>query len=93
MAKLDGKDAQAIALDALSWTLANDDRAQRFIALTGIDADTLRVSLADDRVLAGVLTYLEAHEPDMLACADAMGHPATALVAARIALTGGEPTA
>ena len=79
-------EAEAIALAALGWTLADDARAARLLALTGLDADALRAGLTDASLLAAVLGFLEAHEPDLVACADALNLDAAAIVAARARL-------
>jgi hypothetical protein len=74
---------EALALSALGWTLGDEGRAQRLLALTGLAPDDLRGRLGEPDLLAAVLRFLEAHEPDLLACAEALGVPATALVEAR----------
>lgn len=79
-------DEEALALGALGWTLSEDARAQRLIALTGLTPAGMRESLSDRDFLAAVLRFLEGHEPDLVACADALGVLPTALVAAREAL-------
>ncbi|MEL7445652.1 MAG: DUF3572 family protein, partial [Pseudomonadota bacterium] len=33
---------QVLALAALGWMLSDDDRAQRYLSLTGLDPDSLR---------------------------------------------------
>ncbi len=76
-------DAAAIALHALAWILSDDARAERLLVLTGLDADELRTRATEPAVLAATLAFLESHEPDLVACADAIGHPPQALVAAR----------
>lgn len=76
-------DAAAIALHALAWILSDDARAERLLVLTGLDADELRERATEPAVLAATLAFLESHEPDLVACADAIGHPPQALVAAR----------
>jgi hypothetical protein len=76
-------DPEALALSALAWTLADGDRAQRLLALTGLTGDDLRERLSDPGVLAAVLGFLEAHEPDLVACADALGVDPGALTEAR----------
>ena len=63
-------DAEAVALRALGWTLSDDARASRLLALTGLSPETLRQGLGEPRLLAAVLRFLEGHEPDLLACAD-----------------------
>jgi hypothetical protein len=65
-------DSMALALSALAWTLSDGPRAERLLALTGLDADELRTRADDPALLAAVLGFLESHEPDLLACADAL---------------------
>jgi hypothetical protein len=79
----DSDDPQATALAALAWILSDDQRAERLLALTGLDPATLRARAADPALLAALLGHLEAHEPDLIACADALGRDPAALVAAR----------
>jgi hypothetical protein len=74
------------ALRALAWTLAEPDRAARLLALTGLDPADLRTRAGDPATLAAVLGFVEAHEPDLVACADALDVPPAALVEARRAL-------
>ncbi|HEV7660333.1 MAG TPA: DUF3572 family protein [Allosphingosinicella sp.] len=79
-------DDEALALGALGWTLSDDARAARLLALTGVTPDLLRERLEDRAFLAAVLLFLEAHEPDLLACADALGVTPARLVVARAGL-------
>jgi hypothetical protein len=79
-------DAETIALGALGWVLADDARAERLLALTGLDPGTLRARVQERPFQAAVLLFLENHEPDLLACAEALGATPRALVAARAAL-------
>lgn len=76
-------DGATLALSALAWTLADQPRAERLLALTGLDADTLRARAGDPALLAAVLGFLASHEPDLLACADALDIAPEALVAAQ----------
>jgi hypothetical protein len=76
-------DPEALALSALGWVLADDARAQRLLALTGLTPDDLRDRLGAPSVQAAILGFLEAHEPDLVACADALGVAPAQLVAAR----------
>lgn len=72
-----------LALHAVAWLLGDDDRAARLVAVTGIAPGDLRRRLTEPAVLAAALGFLEAHEPDLIACADALGVPPAALVRAR----------
>ena len=76
-------DPETLALSALGWTLADEQRAQRLLALTGLTAADLRGRLGERSLLAAVLGFLEAHEPDLLACAEALEVAPVVLVAAR----------
>ena len=73
----------ALALAALGWTLGDDARAERLLALTGLDPESLRAGLGDRALLAAVLRFLEAHEPDLIACAEELGTNPAELVGAR----------
>jgi hypothetical protein len=73
----------ALALAALGWLLGDNVRAARLLAVTGLTPDGLRDGIADSAVLGAILAFLEAHEPDLIACAEAIGREPAALVAAR----------
>jgi len=76
----------ALALSALAWSLGEPDRAERLLALTGLDPADLRARAGEPALLAAVLTFLEAHEPDLIACAAAIESTPAALVRARMEL-------
>ena len=76
-------DAEAIALRALGWTLSDDARAARLLALTGLTPETLRRRIGEPDLLAALLRFLEAHEPDLVACAEAIGVTPLRLVETR----------
>ena len=77
-----GPDADIIALQALGWVLLDQDRAERLLALTGLDPRELRSGLEDPTMLASLLGFLANHEPDLIACAEAIGVTPDKLVAA-----------
>jgi len=79
-------DPAALALQALAWTLAEPARAARLLDTTGLTPDDLRTRAGDPAVLSAVLGFLEAYEPDLIACADGLGVPPAAIVAAHGAL-------
>ncbi len=76
-------DAAALALRALGWMLGEDQRAARFLALTGLNPEALRDRIGEPALLSASLRFLEAFEPDLIACADAIGVAPGELVAAR----------
>ena len=75
-------DPATLALQALVWTLAEPARAARLLSLTGLDPDDLRDSAGQIGTLSAVLGFLEAHEPDLIACAAELQVTPAALVAA-----------
>ena len=79
-------DAEALALAALAATLTDERRAQRFLDLTGLDANELRARAGERSLLAATLAFLEAHEPDLVAVAQAIGSKPEMLIAARAEL-------
>jgi hypothetical protein len=83
MRNQDTNDPATLALAALGWALGEPGRADRLLALTGLAPDDLRGRLGDPDLLAAVLRFLEAHEPDLLACAEALDVPPSELVGAR----------
>ena len=76
-------DAEALALAALAATLTDERRARRFLDLTGLDADELRARAGERGLLAALLAFLEAHEPDLVEVAQAIGSKPEKLVSIR----------
>ena len=72
----------ALALHALGWILADEPRAERLLGMTGLSPEGLRAALGDRATLAAILGFLAAHEPDLVACAEALDIDAEALAAA-----------
>ncbi|MCW4462803.1 DUF3572 domain-containing protein [Sphingomonas sp. BT-65] len=80
------EDATTLALAALGWTVSDGNRAQRLLDVTGLTPSDLRARAGEPAVLGAVLGFLEAHEPDLVACAEALGVEPAALVAAHARL-------
>lgn len=78
--------ADALALQALIWTLGDSARANRLLDLTGLTPDELRARLGEPALLAAAIGFLESHEPDLIACAEAIDATPAELVAARAVL-------
>lgn len=83
-------DPLTLALAALAATLGEPKRAQRFLDLTGIGTEELREKAADPELLAALLRFLEAHEPDLIEVAEGIGVRPGDLVQARQSLEGQE---
>lgn len=76
-------DAETLALNALAATLSDERRAQRFLDLSGIDTVELRRRAGQPALLAALIRFLEAHEPDLIAVAAQIGASPADLVSAR----------
>lgn len=64
------EEPETLALRALGWVLCDDRRAERLLALTGLDAVELRQRAGHPVILNAVIEFLRAHEPDLVACAE-----------------------
>jgi hypothetical protein len=63
--------------------LTNEKRARRFLDLTGLTPEQLRGRIETPALQLSVLEFLCAHEPDLLAAAEALGVDPAAIPAAR----------
>ncbi len=79
----DTNGAHALALNALVWVLGEPDRAERFLALTGLQGKDIRARIDDPALLDAVVGYLEGHEPDLVACARTLEVTPTTLLNVR----------
>ena len=89
MVKATPMDAQALGLFALATAVSDERRAMRFLDLTGIGTDELRRRAGDPRLLAALIAFLEAHEPDLISVASEIGVEPAALAATRRELERG----
>ena len=72
-----------MAFQALAWALMDETRAERLLSLTGLTPEGLRASINERGTQAAILSFLEAHEPDLIACAAVIGVSPAVLVHAR----------
>ncbi len=80
-------DPHAIAIDALAFIAADEERLSRFIALTGITPSLLREAAQQPDFLSGVLDHMLADESLLVAFASHAGLNPDAIVSAREALS------
>ena len=66
--------------------LEGEERAARYLELTGLDPDTLRAELDDPSILASGIEFLANYEPDLIRAAEALAVTPEELVAAKDAL-------
>ena len=79
-------DCDTLALNVLAVTLSDAPRAERFLAVTGLSPSGIRARAGDRTVLAACIAFLEAHEPDLISVAEALGLDPAKIVAARLEL-------
>ncbi|MGL4488828.1 MAG: DUF3572 domain-containing protein [Rhizobiaceae bacterium] len=83
-------DAESLSINALLWIAGDAAMMRRFLDLTGIEADQIRIAAQEPAFLAGVLKFILAHEPTLIAFAQSADiHPSTVGQALR-ALPGGD---
>lgn len=75
--------AKTLALAALGWILQDTERAERYLDLTGLDPDSLRIGLDDSAILGSVLDFLANHEPDLIRASEALAVTPEELIATR----------
>lgn len=83
--------AQTLAIDALTWLIAQDDLRDVFLGASGASQDDLRAGVADAAFLASVLDFLCMEDAWVMRfCDDAGGLAYTDPMIARQCLPGGE---
>lgn len=87
---MEQEQAQSIAIEGLGFIAADPDLLPRFLALTGIEANHIREAAREPGFLAGVLQFILAHEPTLLAFSQASGLAPEKVAAAHKALPFGE---
>lgn len=84
----DSSKAEAIAIEALGFIANDPDLLPRFLALTGISASDIRLAAREPGFLAGVLDFVLAHEPTLMAFSEATGTDPALVARARLRLPG-----
>jgi len=64
------RQAEEIAATALGFIAADPQLLPRFLALSGIEPSAIRAAAQEPGFLAGVLNFIAAHEPTLLAFAE-----------------------
>ncbi|UJW73343.1 DUF3572 domain-containing protein [Rhizobium sp. SL42] len=78
------QEAEATAVAVLGWLASEPDMLSRFLALSGVRPDQMRQAVNDPGFLAGMLDFLMAHEPTLMAFCTATGtKPETVMAAAQ----------
>ena len=84
------ENAEALAIAALSFIASDAELLPRFLAITGIEASSIRRAAGEPGFLAGVLQFILAHEPTLIRFAEWTGTPPDAVSEALRALPDGD---
>jgi hypothetical protein len=82
--------AAAMAVEALGWLAADEERLERFLALSGLGPQNLRQAAAEPRFLTAILDYLASNETLLLDFARENGHSPEEVAKAHTILRGPE---
>jgi hypothetical protein len=74
--------AEALAIRALTFIASDPELLPRFLAITGIEATSIRDAAREPGFLAGVLQFIAAHEPTLLRFCEETGTPPGSISAA-----------
>ena len=86
----DRENAEALAIRALGFVAADPELLPRFLAITGIEAGSIRQAAREPGFLAGVLHFIAAHEPSLMRFSEESGIPPQQVSAALRALPFGD---
>ena len=84
------ENAEALAIRALGFVAADPELLPRFLAITGIEAGSIRQAAREPGFLAGVLQFIAAHEPTLMRFVEESGIPPQQVSAALRALPFGD---
>lgn len=84
------QEATDLAISALGFIAGDERLLPRFLSISGIEAGQIRAAAAEPGFLAGVLGFILAHEPTLIAFCEASGNRPDAVAGAQRALPGGD---
>ena len=85
-----GAEAESIAIAALGFIAGDPELLPRFLAITGIEAASIRQAAQEPGFSAGVLDFLLAHEPSLMRFAAETGTDPASVATARRCLPNGD---
>lgn len=84
------EEAEAVAIRALGFVASDPELLPRFLAITGIEAQSIRRAASEPGFLAGVLQFILAHEPTLMRFCEETGAPPASVGKALRALPLGD---
>jgi hypothetical protein len=86
-----GNDFEAVAIQALGFLAADEERLGRFLAITGLGPENLRAAASQPGFLASVLAHVAEDEAMLIAFAAESGIPPERIGRAAHHLSGPPP--
>jgi hypothetical protein len=68
--KMTVEEAETIALDAFSYITDDEERMGRFLSVSGLRVDTIRIAAESPGFFAGILDYIASDEALLIAFAE-----------------------
>jgi hypothetical protein len=87
-ASIDRNAAESLAVQALTYLAGEPERLGRFLALSGLGPDQVRLAAGEPGFLSGVLEYLSSDEALLLGFADHLRIDPAQVTRAQAALSG-----
>ena len=84
----DREAAESLAIQALAYLAGEPERLGRFLALSGLGPEQIRLAATEPGFLAGVLDYLSSEEPLLLGFADHVHVTPVEIARAQTTLSG-----
>ncbi len=81
--------AEMVGIQALGWLAGQEERMNRFLAISGVDINNLKQNAADPEFLGAVLDFVLSEDAAVRAFCDAFGLNYTDPMEARQSLPGG----
>jgi secreted protein with Ig-like and vWFA domain len=88
--KMANDHAEDLALRTLTYIVADEERLGRFLAVTGLQPDSIRSAAASPGFLAAVLDYVAGDEPLLIALAQSLALKPERIMEARWTLSPSE---
>ncbi|SCZ07728.1 DUF3572 domain-containing protein [Microvirga guangxiensis] len=83
-------EAETIALSAFAFITSDEERMSRFLAVSGLQPDTIRSAASQPGFFAGILDYVASDEPLLLALAKELDTKPEHIMAAHWSLSPSE---
>ena len=88
--KISADEAETLAVAAFSAITGDGERMSRFMAVSGLQPETIRQAAGSPRFFAGILDYVVSDEPLLIALATEMSVKPERIMGAHLALSPSE---